>query len=296
VPQGSVLGPLLFLLYVNEIPNINPNFTSCLFADDTTFLVKDVNLNSAFLSCNEGLAKFSDWCFANRLSVNVSKTNFMIFTNRISHDNFSISYNNIPIECSSSVQFLGVELDNKLKFNYHINNICAKISKNIGILSKLAYYIPRNVLIQLYHSIIEPYLNYCCLIFGGSYDSHLSPLEVAQRKCIRVICCVDQLTTSNPLFSILEILKFRDLYRYHLGIHMYKNPEIGIHSNTIHNYETRSSFIIPAFQRLVLSQRQSVAFQGPSLWNLIPNDVKEARSLAIFKSRYKKYLILQYSS
>ena len=111
-----------------------------------------------------------------------------------------------------------------------------------------------------------------------------------------MICCVDQVTSSNHLFGNLKILKFKELYKYHLGIYMYKNPEIGIHSSTIHNYETRSSFIVPAFQRLVLTQRQSVAFQGPSLWNSIPNDVKEARSLAIFKSRFRKYLILQYSS
>lgn len=296
VPQGSVLGPILFLLYVNEIPNIYPNFTSCLFADDTTFLVKGNNLTSCFNSCNEGLAKFSDWCCANRLSVNVSKTNFMIFTNRAYSLNFPLIFNNAPIEQSSSVRFLGVVLDDKLKFNLHINSICSKISKNTGIISKLAYYVPKHVLLQLYHSLIEPYMNYCPLIFGNAYDCHVQPLEVAQRKCVRIISRVDFQFSSNPLFSDLKILKFKDIYLYQLGIYVFKNPQIGQTSQRFHDYNFRnSSAIIPVFQRLSLTQHQSVTFQGPSLWNSIPNSIRNKPSLNAFKFNFKKHLLSQYS-
>ena len=216
VPQGSVLSPLLFLLYVNEISNIIDNFTTCLFADDTTFLVSDRNIQSLFDSCEEGLGKFSDWCCANRLSVNVSKTNYMLFSNLSSPSNLPLlKFNNNYIERAFSVPFLGVELDHKLKFNNHINKISNKISKNSGILSKLAYFVPKNVLVNLYHSLIEPYLNYCPLIFGGAYNSHVLPLEVAQRKCVRVISRVDRYAHSNPLFANLGILKFSDVYKLH---------------------------------------------------------------------------------
>ena len=139
-------------------------------------------------------------------------------------------------------------------------------------------------------------MNYCCLIFGGCYDSLIQPLEIAQRKCVRVMSCVDRQASSNPLFNNLEILKFKDIYKYQLGIYMHKNPQIGIQSSTIHNYRTRSSLLVPAFQRLELTQRQSVAFQGPSLWNVIPIEIRNSQSLSTFKHKLRKYLILQYCS
>ena len=291
VPQGSVLSPLLFLLYVNEISNIIDNFTTCLFADDTTFLVSDRNIQSLFNSCEEGLGKFSDWCCANRLSVNVSKTNYMLFSNLSSPSNLPLlKFNNNYIERAFSVRFLGVELDHKLKLNNHIN----KISKNSGILSKLAYFVPKNVLINLYHSLIEPYLNYCPLIFGGAYNSHVLPLEVAQRKCVRVISRVDRYAHSNPLFANLGILKFSDVYKLHLGIYVYANLDILDAAIPNHTHNTRNSQLNPVFQRLTLSQRQSVAYQAPKNWNSIPLQIRNCRSLKSFKNSYKKYLISLY--
>ena len=154
----------------------------------------------------------------------------------------------------------------------------------------------KEVLIQLYHSLVEPYMTYCSLIFGCAFDSLILPLEIAQRKCIRVVCSANTRCSSGPLFISLETLKFRDIYKYQLGIYMYKNPQIGTPSNAIHSYQTRTSFLIPAFQRLLLTQRQSVSFQGPSLWNIIPSDIKDAPSLRNFKYKLKQYLILKYSS
>ena len=294
VPQGSVLGPILFLLYVNEIPNICRNFTSCLFADDTTFLSSGYNIDSLFHSCNEALEKFSGWCCANRLSVNVTKTNFMLISNRIHPTLPAITFNNISIECSSSVRFLGVELEEKLKFENHINNIARKISKNTGILSKLAYFVPKSVLVTLYHSLIEPYLNYCPIIFGGAYSSLIRPLEVAQRKSVRIISRANSQAHSNPLFACLGVLKFNDLYKIQLGIYTFKNFENFTLSSSTHNYYMRNSSFNPVFQRLTLTQRQSVAYQAPSNWNSIPLEIRNAPTLKTFKNRYKKYLVSLY--
>ena len=295
VPQGSVLAPILFLLYVNEIPNIFADFNACLFADDTTFLVSDHDTQSLFNTCEIGLGKFADWCSANRLSLNVSKTNYMLFSNLSLPSNLPLlSINNTSIERASSVRFLGVELDDKLKFQIHINNISCKISKIAGILSKLAYFVPQEVLITLYHSLIEPYLNYCPLIFGGSYSSHILPLEVAQRKSVRIISKVDRLAHSNPLFANLGILKLIDLYKFHLGIYTYKNFETIDASIPNHSHDTRYNFLNPVFQRLTLTQRQSVAYQAPNNWNSIPLDIKNSVSLASFKRSYKKYLLSLY--
>ena len=141
----------------------------------------------------------------------------MLFSNRIYPTLPAITFNNISIECSSSVRFLGVELNEKLKFDNHINKIARKISKNTGILCKPTYFVPKSVLINLYRTLIEPYLNYCPIIFGGAYSSHIQPLGVAQRKTVRIISRVNSQAHSNPLFA-LDVLKFNDLYKLQLGI------------------------------------------------------------------------------
>ena len=292
----GVLGPILFLLYVNDIPSISNLFSSCLFADDTSLIFSDSDIKNLFISCNLGLDCFSVWCCANRLSVNISKTNYMIFSN--GHLPGILPYllfNNTPIDRCSSLRFLGVELDEKLKFSKHISLISGKFSKTAGILRKLAEFMPPYILTSLYHALVEPHLNYCCLLFGGAYDTHLNSLVVAQRKCIRVIDGESYYAHSNPIFARLNILKFKDLYKLNLGIYLHKNwTKFQQYLNTS-NYNTRGDSIFnPPFHRLNLTQRQSVEHQAPKLWNSIPASIRNSSSLNSFKWKYKKHLISQY--
>ena len=132
VPQGSVLGPILFLIYVNEIPNISNTFSSCLFADDTSLIFSCNRHDSLVNLCNHGLEVFYDWSCANRLSLNNDKTNLMFFSNSKEYINLSgIQLNNSIIKNVSSVRFLGVEMDKNLKFNLHINDLAKKIAKTL---------------------------------------------------------------------------------------------------------------------------------------------------------------------
>ena len=109
------------------------------------------------------------------------------------------------------MRFLGLDIDDKLKFNFHINNIASKISRNAGILYKLRQYVPTDTLIFIYRSFVESYLNYCPIVFGNAFQSHLRPLEVAQRRCIRIIANEHPQAHSDPLFLQLKLLKFRDI-------------------------------------------------------------------------------------
>ena len=127
VPQGSVLGPILYLIYVNELPYISEQFSTCLFADDTTLIFEGDSKYDLFNKCDLGVNLFFQWCCANRLSINISKTNLMLFSNILSPlDIADVHMNCIKIDYVSSIRFLGVIIHDKLRFNYHIKEITRK--------------------------------------------------------------------------------------------------------------------------------------------------------------------------
>ena len=144
VPQGSVLGPILYLIYVNELVKISNSCSICLFADDTTLIFSNSNKNDLISCCNTNLNIFYSWCCANRLSINISKTKFMLFSNVVQPSEIhNLRMNNIDIEHTDSIRFLGVILDENLKFNHHTNFISRKISQSCGILYKLQNILPQ---------------------------------------------------------------------------------------------------------------------------------------------------------
>ena len=297
VPQGSVLGPILYLIYVNEIPNISNQFSTCLFADDTTLIFKHANKYDLFKSCDYGVNLFYSWCCSNRLSINISKTKCMLFSNTLTQfDIADIYMNHIKIEYTSSTRFLGVIMDDKLKFNIHINEINKKISKNIGVIYRLKQYAPISTLVAVYRSIIECYLNYCNLIFGNSFQTHISSLIISQKKAVRMITNNPPFAHSNPIFLNLNLLKVTDIYKYNLAIYMFRNIDRFSQNFRINTHNTRSgNYYTPSYQRLTLGQHQSIMYQAPLNWEKIPPSVKNSRSLASFKRKYKSYLVSLYS-
>ena len=169
------------------------------------------------------------------------------------------------------------------------------MSQNAGILYKMRYYVDNSTLRSLYFSFIHCYINYCPLIFLNSFDTHLKPLEVAQKKCVRIIAMENRLAHSDPLFARLKILKIRDIYKLNLGAYMYENLNSFSNMLSLHTYSTRlGSHHIPTRQRLSLTMNQSIMYQAPNNWNTIPDDIKNAASLASFKHKYKQFLLANY--
>ena len=192
-----------------------------------------------------------------------------------------------------SYRFLGVILDEKLKFNYHISHIRGKISKLVGILYRIKDEIPLTALKILYHSLVYSRITYCIVVWGSTYDCHLQRLVLIQKKCIRIINRAHYLAHTNNLFLESSILKINDIHRFILGIYMYKEQDNPIFSFSS-GYNTRNSNnLYSRFQRLTLTQ-QSIYFKGPALWNSIPADIRDSRSLGIFKRNYKKFLLAAY--
>ena len=167
VPQGSVLGPLLFLLYVNDMTNVFDGAHFTLFADDTTVACSDASYSTLIENANLGLSKLYDWTVNNRLSLNESKTAAILLSNRKHAVEVPsiLCINGVQIDFVGSARFLGIELDTNLTFKYHVQHICSKLSKTTGILYRICKFIPQDALIKLYYEIIYPYC-YMELLYG----------------------------------------------------------------------------------------------------------------------------------
>ena len=177
VPQGSILGPLLFLLYVNDITYASNVLDFLLFADDTTITYSHSDIQSNIDIVNNELGEVSNWFKANKLSVNASKTNYMILgthymTSKV-HDDLTVILDDTVLERVKCTKFLGLLIDECLTWKTHIDCISKTISRNIGIMNKLKFSIPTRILHTLYCSLILPYINYGILIWGNTCKLYL---------------------------------------------------------------------------------------------------------------------------
>ena len=296
VPQGSVLGPLFFLLYINDISNISNSIFTTLFADDTTISFKFQSALDIENSVNFNLLLLHRWTVCNRLTVNITKTFFNIITNRRLPCGFfplNLHLNGHYISYKSKEKFLGLIFDDQLKFKPHISEVERKISKSIGILYRLRSSVPNETLRLLYFAFIYPYLTYCNIIWAGTFPCHLENLSILQKKAVRIINNAPFLAHTNDLFLNSHLLKLKDIHKLSVCIYMFKQANL-TQFHRDHNYSTRNShLLLPTYRRLSLTQH-SITYTGPSIWNSLPSEIKSLSTVDSFKSMLKKYFISFY--
>ena len=185
VPQGSFLGPLLFLLYINDLPLSSNSSHFIIFADDTNILFSHKDPSRLEKVINIELNKISNWFKLNKLSLNIDKMNFMIFKNKHSNKpdlNYKIEIDDKNIEKVEITKFLGVLIDNNLSWKAHTMHISKIVSKYNGIIRKIRSYLNKDSLLTLYNTLVLPYLSYCTLVWEIKIIPSLNPYLFFKRN------------------------------------------------------------------------------------------------------------------
>ncbi len=210
IPQGSILGPLFFSIYINDIVNTSEIFSFLLYADDTTisFNLEAFPILNRELSINNELDKVNTWLKVNKLTLNVEKTKCMQFHKRKDVTNINLSINNTSIEQVKHFTFLGITLDENLTWKHHTDMITTKLSKIIGILHRLKYIYPKQILLTIYNSLFVPHINYGSLVWGTT----ITRLNKLQKKAIRIITHSNYLAHTEPLLKQLNLLNVGDMF------------------------------------------------------------------------------------
>jgi hypothetical protein len=308
VPQGSVLGPLLFLLYVNDMHKCSDKLQFYLFADDTNILYADKNMKALESTVNIELRNLYDWLTASKLTLNIKKSNFVIFHSyqkRLAYqpkirifDNERNKY--VNLECKEYIKYLGILIDKNLSWKHHINFIATKISKSVGLITKLHHFLPRSILINIYQSLIYPYLTYGIAAWGQACKTHLDKILILQKRVIRMMFFADKCEHAVPLFLDAHILPVTLLYYETISSLMHdinngKAPQNILNlfekSSTIHLHSTRShtseKFYVKSSR--LNTQKYSFSRLGVKLWNEIPCHVSDL-SKNLFKRTIKQLL------
>ena len=250
---------------------------------------------------NDELNKLCDWFKVNKLSVNAKKTNYILFGHKQLPDNnsYHLTLDGNCLERVRATKFLGLYIDEKLTWNHHINYVCIKISKGLGIIRRLKSIFPSSVLLTLYNSLIYPYLCYCCIIWGNAYSCTLNSLEVLQNRAIRIITNSYFRASAGPLFHRLNLLRITDIHKFQTLIFMYQaKHNILPHScmryfvvNLKNTYNMRciSYFKLSAYRTNI--RKNSIGIKGPEMWTTIPVVIQDSVTISVFKTLLKCWLI-----
>ena len=293
VPQGSSLGPLFFLIYINDISHLNLSSKVILYADDLVLFSEDSDPSTLKRRLEADLLTLNEWLKANKLIVNSDKTKSLFFTRNLNKSN-PLLFKNQHIEEVQKFKYLGLTIQTNLKFDIHISEITKKINSVNGCIFGLKYILPRFILRKIFYALVYPHLNYHILAWGGSSPTVISPVIVSVNKVIRNIDRSEMNTVDK--YRNLNILTINEVYKLRLGQIMHNithENDILLKSPDIfpsHNYSRRNPnrFKLPPTTTEV--GRQSFLNNGVLLWTGLPRDVTDVEEAESFKRKLKKFM------
>ena len=291
VPQGSILGPLLFNIYINDMFYFISKSDIANYADDTTPFTVNKTMDSLLDSLGKDTDSLIKWFRDNYLKLNAEKCHLLVSNHS---KDIEINVGEEIIECEKSVKLLGVTLDNQLNFNEHVSNICKKASQKLHALSRISHYLCQDKLRMLMKAFIESQFGYCPLIWMFHSRALNNKINKLHERALRLVY-------KNTHLTFEELLRKDNSFTTHhrnlqkLAIELYKvknnlSPTLmkDIFPERIISYNLRK---MNPFKTLnvntVYNGTETLSFRGPKTWELVPEDIKNATSLNEFKTKIK---------
>ena len=313
VPQGSVLGPLLFLIYINDLHKAIKFSKTRHFADDTNLLIENNSLKQLKKQLNHDLRQLCNWLKANKISLNCSKTELILFR----HPNKQINYdlkvkiNGKKLIASHFVKYLGIFLDSHLNWSYHADCLATKLTRAAGMLAKIRHYVSSGTLRNIYFGIFSSLLTYGCQVWGQFSNKHICRLQHIQNRAIKIINFANFREPLDPLYYKSKILKLSDYVKL-LNFNYVHNTLNGnlpvplknaftVATNT-YSHDTRGASNHKMLLPKVRTQPYgicSVKYQSVGFWNIMvsefPEDKLHLKSKYICKKKITNYFLDQYN-
>ena len=306
VPQGSVLGPFLFNLFINDVVNL-PLCEKILFADDTVLYVSALSFEECINNIIQVIDFLRVWLNRNQLLINTDKSKLMLITSKTHPHLPPVYFDNRPIEWVHCIKYLGVLIDDRLSFNSQVDSVCTKLSKFRGLTYSLQSIVPQNILIRIFYGLIYPALTDNIVIWGGLNITNCNRIQILLNQILRNILGVKYDANNRPLLSTdsmykqLKILKFRDIHRYFLlkffhFIHFERFDIFIKHFEPLlpqNNYAMRSSRINLPYARTDAVKHFTI-FQVCKLIRELPEQMLQPQSYFVLKKNFKEYALSLY--
>ena len=307
VPQGSILGPLLFLLFINDLPLYTSNVFTDLYADDTTLYDVQDSMEQIENNLQSSLNNLQIWCRNNGMILNSSKTKVMLVTTyqkrqRLTNDHLDLTYNKESLNMISNDKILGVFVDNNLTWSNHIKHLTKKIASSIWLLSKIKKFLSQAHRVQFYKSYIQPHIDFCNIVWGSSSESNKLKIFRLQKRACKVILDYnvdDSIEAMNSLkimsiYDRLYLRKAKFMFKVYNNIApAYISENFTLRNNENTNIQLRSSSagcFIPPKPRTECF-KQSLKYSGCLIWNSLPEEVKNAQTISTFHNRCLRWLV-----